>query len=187
MSTWPALGACSSPISRQFQSGRLCAVLAPHCLHFLLPPLLTPTCWPPRRAFSETAHPPNHLLGYTSQLIVNEKLPPTPTRWATCRAFTAKAHPLSPLSDSLFHYTSGLWLYNNDLLPRRAHRVSSTSLSYVRLAAESVGRRRDDVAGLQKIAEGGVNRTFLITMHDGFQMVGTYPVPGYSSQVLRYR
>lgn len=28
-----------------------------------------------------------------------------------------------------------------------------------------------------KLAEGGYNRTFLITMHDGFQMVARIPYP----------
>ncbi|KAI6122216.1 protein kinase subdomain-containing protein PKL/CAK/Fmp29 [Pisolithus croceorrhizus] len=61
---------------------------------------------------------------------------------------------------------SNMFSYNNDLcLEERTGFFNS------------VGRRRDDVAGLQKIAEGGFNRTFLITMHDGFQMVARIPYP----------
>lgn len=41
----------------------------------------------------------------------------------------------------------------------------------VQLAAESVNRRTDEVHTFEKLAEGGFNRTFLITMQDGFQLV----------------
>ena len=44
-----------------------------------------------------------------------------------------------------------------------------------RLAAESVDRSPDDIVDLKKLAEGGYNRTFLITMRDGFQMVARIP------------
>jgi len=46
-----------------------------------------------------------------------------------------------------------------------------------RLAAESVNRSPDDIVDLQKLAEGGFNRTFLITMHGGFRMVARIPYP----------
>ena len=48
--------------------------------------------------------------------------------------------------------------------------VSSTS--------QSVGRSSEDINTFVKLAEGGYNRTFLITMHDGFEMVVriSYPV-----------
>ncbi|KAG7441085.1 protein kinase subdomain-containing protein PKL/CAK/Fmp29 [Guyanagaster necrorhizus] len=46
-----------------------------------------------------------------------------------------------------------------------------------RLAAESVGRSLDDIVDLAKLAEGGFNRTFLITMHGDFQMVARIPYP----------
>ena len=44
-----------------------------------------------------------------------------------------------------------------------------------RLAAESVDRSSDDIVDLKKLAEGGFNRTFLITMRCGFQMVARIP------------
>jgi aminoglycoside phosphotransferase (APT) family kinase protein len=43
------------------------------------------------------------------------------------------------------------------------------------LAAESVNRSPADFVNLAKLAEGGFNRTFLITMRDGFQMVARIP------------
>ena len=45
------------------------------------------------------------------------------------------------------------------------------------LAAQSVGRRPADVVDLSKPAEGGFNRTFLITLRDDFQMVARIPYP----------
>jgi predicted Ser/Thr protein kinase len=46
-----------------------------------------------------------------------------------------------------------------------------------RLAATAINRNADEVARFEKLAEGGFNRTFLITMHDGFQFVGRIPYP----------
>jgi len=46
-----------------------------------------------------------------------------------------------------------------------------------RLAAEAVNRRPDDIVRLEKLAEGGFNRTFLITMRCGFRMVARIPYP----------
>lgn len=46
-----------------------------------------------------------------------------------------------------------------------------------RFAAAAVNRNVDEVARFEKLAEGGFNRTFLITMHDGFQFVGRIPYP----------
>ncbi len=46
-----------------------------------------------------------------------------------------------------------------------------------RLAAQSVDRSPDDIVDFAKLAEGGHNRIFLITMRDGFQMVARIPYP----------
>ncbi|CAA7263328.1 unnamed protein product [Cyclocybe aegerita] len=46
-----------------------------------------------------------------------------------------------------------------------------------RLAAKSVGRSFQDIDTFVKLAEGGFNRTFLITMHGGFEMVARIPYP----------
>ncbi|KAF8270741.1 hypothetical protein EI94DRAFT_1885584, partial [Lactarius quietus] len=45
------------------------------------------------------------------------------------------------------------------------------------LAAEAVNQSPDDIIHLEKLAEGGFNRTFLITMRCGFQMVARIPYP----------
>ncbi|KAJ5348736.1 phosphotransferase family protein [Penicillium brevicompactum] len=46
-----------------------------------------------------------------------------------------------------------------------------------RLAATSVHRKAEDVSTLEKLAEGGFNRSFLVTMNDGFQLVARIPYP----------
>ncbi|KAG6895269.1 hypothetical protein C0992_002297 [Termitomyces sp. T32_za158] len=46
-----------------------------------------------------------------------------------------------------------------------------------RLAAQSVGRTFQDVDTMVKFDEGGFNRIFLITMHDGFRMIARIPYP----------
>jgi aminoglycoside phosphotransferase (APT) family kinase protein len=46
-----------------------------------------------------------------------------------------------------------------------------------RLAAESINRNAKEVTHLEKLGEGGFNRTFLITMCDGFQFVARIPYP----------
>jgi hypothetical protein len=48
---------------------------------------------------------------------------------------------------------------------------------FKRLAAAAVDRRVEDVVQFEKLAEGGFNRTFLITMRGGFQFVGRVPYP----------
>ena len=55
-----------------------------------------------------------------------------------------------------------------------------------RLAAQSVGRSPTDVVNLSKLAEGGFNRTFLITLRDDFQMVARIPYQGHGVCPARY-
>ena len=43
------------------------------------------------------------------------------------------------------------------------------------LAAGSVSRKLTDVAQFRKLAEGGFNRAFLVSMHDGFEMIARIP------------
>ncbi len=52
-----------------------------------------------------------------------------------------------------------------------------------RLAAHSVGRSSQDIDTFVKLAEGGFNRTFLITMYGGFEMVARIP---YSVTVPKF-
>ncbi|KAH7931313.1 protein kinase subdomain-containing protein PKL CAK Fmp29 [Leucogyrophana mollusca] len=104
-------------------------------------------------------------VSYSSSIV-------TPTRWPPRREFSIMAHPCG----DLFEYTSGRWIYNDDL--RHAERRCVFKVDELsRLAAEAVNRSPDDIVRLQKLAEGGFNRTFLITMRCGFRMVARIPYP----------
>lgn len=75
-------------------------------------------------------------------------------------------------------YASNPWsnLFSvNDKLRHAERRRDFNVDGLRRLAAESVNRSPDDIQSLRKLAEGGFNRVFLITMHDGFQMVARIP------------
>ncbi|KAJ7731138.1 protein kinase subdomain-containing protein PKL/CAK/Fmp29 [Mycena maculata] len=83
---------------------------------------------------------------------------------------------MSDSPDDLFNYSSGRSLVNNDLrLAERRREFDVDELC--RLAAQSVGRSFQDIDTFVKLAEGGFNRTFLITMHGGFEMVARIPYP----------
>jgi hypothetical protein len=66
--------------------------------------------------------------------------------------------------------------FNNDLRHAERRRVFKVD-ELRRLAAESVNRSPGDIVRLEKLAEGGFNRTFLITMRCGFRMVARIPYP----------
>ncbi|KAI0760749.1 protein kinase subdomain-containing protein PKL/CAK/Fmp29 [Fomes fomentarius] len=76
----------------------------------------------------------------------------------------------------LFHYTSGRWLVN-DALRHEERRRDFNINGLCRLAAQCIHRSPQDIVAFAKLAEGGFNRTFLITMLDGFQMVARIPYP----------
>ncbi|KAL6308608.1 protein kinase subdomain-containing protein PKL CAK Fmp29 [Sparassis latifolia] len=114
--------------------------------------------------------PPSSLRSaYLSSSISNF----TRTCWQLPRrAFSS----MSDSPDDLFNYSSGRWLVNNDLrLAERRREFDVDELC--RLAAQSVGRSSQDIDTFVKLAEGGFNRTFLITMHGGFEMVARIPYP----------
>ncbi|XPT00062.1 hypothetical protein M3J09_009224 [Ascochyta lentis] len=88
---------------------------------------------------------------------------------------TIADHPLEQHSE-LFEYTSGRWIWNDALKHSERKRIFNVS-ELKHLAAAAVNRSVEDVARFEKLGEGGFNRTFLITMHDGFQLVGRIPYP----------
>ena len=65
----------------------------------------------------------------------------------------------------------------NDALRHTERRLVFNVDGLRRLAAQSVYRSPADIIDLVKLAEGGFNRTFLITMRDGFKMVARIPYP----------
>lgn len=66
--------------------------------------------------------------------------------------------------------------YNDALRHSERRRVFNVP-EFKRLAALSVNQKAEDVVSFEKLAEGGFNRTFLVTMRDGFQFVGRIPYP----------
>ncbi|KAF8161339.1 protein kinase subdomain-containing protein PKL/CAK/Fmp29 [Crassisporium funariophilum] len=97
---------------------------------------------------------------------------PNPTTCLPRRAFSLTARRFN----DLFEFTSGRWIVNDEL--RHAERRLVFNVDGLRrLAADSVKRSPDDIDRLEKLAEGGYNRTFLITWRDGFRMVARVPYP----------
>ncbi|CEO60417.1 Putative Mitochondria protein Fmp29 [Penicillium brasilianum] len=98
------------------------------------------------------------------------------------------ARPIStiqkmPESCDLFEYTSGRWIYNDDLRHRERRRVFNVS-ELKRLAALAIQQEEVDVIGFEKLAEGGFNRSFLITMRDGYRFVARIPYPATEPNLL---
>lgn len=65
----------------------------------------------------------------------------------------------------------------NDALRHEERRRDFNIDELCRLAAQSIHRSPQDIVAFAKLSEGGFNRTFLITMLDGFQMVARIPYP----------
>jgi aminoglycoside phosphotransferase (APT) family kinase protein len=65
-----------------------------------------------------------------------------------------------------------------DALRHRERRQVFNLPELKRLATTSVNQREADVVAFEKLAEGGFNRSFLLTMRDGIRFVAriTYPV-----------
>ncbi|KAF2459141.1 kinase-like domain-containing protein [Lineolata rhizophorae] len=78
--------------------------------------------------------------------------------------------------DNLFDYTSGRWVYN-DALHHKERKVAFDVDGLRRLAAESVDQNLTDVVSLTKLAEGGFNRTFVVALRGGRQVVARIPYP----------
>ncbi|KIY65649.1 kinase-like protein [Cylindrobasidium torrendii FP15055 ss-10] len=79
-------------------------------------------------------------------------------------------------SDDFFNYTSGRWVYNEPLRQRERRLVFDVD-GLLRLAAESVNQRPSDVVSISKLAEGGFNRVFLITLGDNQRIIARIPYP----------
>ncbi|KAF9072369.1 protein kinase subdomain-containing protein PKL/CAK/Fmp29 [Rhodocollybia butyracea] len=93
-------------------------------------------------------------------------------------ATVANSHQdiMSNSYQDLFEYTSGNWVYNNALRHKERRLVFNVD-ALCRLAAESVNQSPANVVNVSKLAEGGFNRTLLITLRDGFKMVARIPYP----------
>ncbi|KAI5887013.1 kinase-like protein [Schizophyllum commune H4-8] len=101
------------------------------------------------------------------------------TTFTATRSLPSPRRALSTAAESqreLFEYTSGRWVYN-DVLQHKEREAIFDVDELCRLAAESVNQRATDVASISKLAEGGFNRVFLITLRDGQQVVARIPYP----------
>ncbi|WPG99073.1 kinase-like protein [Acrodontium crateriforme] len=123
---------------------------------------------------------------YISRLLSKRRLssvPLNPVYGAQClgvRCYRAtgrlRQSPDLKHESDLFNYTSGRWVYNENLRQNERQRHFNVS-GLKRLAAESVQRNVEDVVHFEKLAEGGFNCTFLIRMRDGFELVARIPYP----------
>ena len=93
------------------------------------------------------------------------------------RGAGCKSHPCFPAAYTRLTRNTNVPPSFNEALRRKERRRVFNVDELCRLAAESVRRSPDEVATFEKLAEGGFNRTFLITMHDGFRMVARIPYP----------
>ncbi|RMZ68811.1 phosphotransferase enzyme family [Pyrenophora seminiperda CCB06] len=76
----------------------------------------------------------------------------------------------------LFEYSSGRWIYNENL--RLAQRRLIFNLAeLMKAAADSINKPESDVKSIQKLAEGGFNRIFEITMRDETSVLARMPYP----------
>ncbi|RMY04672.1 hypothetical protein D0868_06820 [Hortaea werneckii] len=52
------------------------------------------------------------------------------------------------------------------------------------VAAQSINRQKEDIKSFRKLAEGGFNRVFEVTMRDGLQIVARLPYPSTQPKLL---
>ncbi|KAF6759570.1 kinase-like domain-containing protein [Ephemerocybe angulata] len=94
------------------------------------------------------------------------------TRSLPRRALSSTTEP----QNDLYNYTSGRWLYNESLR-QKERRTHFDVDGLCRLAAESVNQSPTDVVSMSKLAEGGFNRTLVVALRDGRQVVARVPYP----------
>lgn len=85
---------------------------------------------------------------------------------------TMSASTCSKSEQALFDYTSGRYLYNEKLRLTERH-INFDVVALKTITANAVGRR--NVTNMKKLAEGGFNRVFLLTMDDGFEVIAKIP------------
>ncbi|KAM5461786.1 hypothetical protein MferCBS49748_007070 [Microsporum ferrugineum] len=108
--------------------------------------------------------------GYIPSCALYPKLP---RQLVAAPVFESRRHTSTTASErDLFTYTSGRYLYNEKLrLAERCVEINVDALKTI--AAKAVGR--DSATSIRKLAEGGFNRVFLLTMNDGFEVIVKIP------------
>ena len=85
--------------------------------------------------------------------------------------------------EDLFRYTSGRWIYNE------AKRLEERRLDFnvpalIEAATASVNRPQEQFQSIRKLAEGGFNRVFELTMQDGLKLIARVPYPVTQPKIL---
>ncbi|KAF3895442.1 APH domain-containing protein [Trichophyton interdigitale] len=83
-------------------------------------------------------------------------------------------------SEDIFTYTSGRYVFNESLRKKERY-VRFDIDAFKKLAAGHINHGK--VADITKLAEGGFNRVFLLTMEDGFQAIAKMP---YQTALPKY-
>lgn len=87
------------------------------------------------------------------------------------------------LDDGCQSTSSGLGVFTlRHVRYNEKHRLKERRLEFnmpalLKAAATSVNRQQDSLRSIRKLAEGGHNRIFELTMKDGFQMIARLPYP----------
>jgi len=77
-------------------------------------------------------------------------------------------------TDDFYRYTSGRWLWKEDVrLQERFKRFNVAELQ--RVATEATGAR--SCSQMIKLAEGGFNKVFKLTMNDNSEVIARIPIP----------
>ncbi|KAI9848391.1 MAG: Phosphotransferase enzyme [Sclerophora amabilis] len=121
----------------------------------------------------------------SSSTLIRGRRVSFPLRWrnlprhAFARKYTTSNVPGEASDDVVFRYDSRRWIYNERL--RLAERYLKFDIKQLKsVAAASIGHIEADVVDFRKLAEGGFNRTFEITMRDGLQVIARLPYPSTS-------
>ncbi|KGO76261.1 Aminoglycoside phosphotransferase [Penicillium italicum] len=81
--------------------------------------------------------------------------------------------------DSIYHYTSGRWLWNEkEQLSRRYVKFNLAEL--VKIATHATGSK--SCVEVQKLPEGNFSKVFLLTMEDGKEVIAKLPNPNAGYQ-----
>ncbi|KIY52191.1 hypothetical protein FISHEDRAFT_63935 [Fistulina hepatica ATCC 64428] len=83
---------------------------------------------------------------------------------------------MKDVESELFNYTTGRFLANDALRLRERRRVFDIP-GFFRIIAKALHCKTEEIVGFRKLGEGGLNRTFLITLETGFQLVARIPYP----------
>jgi hypothetical protein len=81
--------------------------------------------------------------------------------------------------DTIYHYTSGRWLWNEkEQLSRRYVKFNLAAL--VNIAIHATGSK--SCIEVQKLPEGNFSKVFLLTMDDGKEVIAKLPNPNAGPQ-----